>query len=45
MPSDLKRYLKKPPTKVFFCEISQIFTNIFFTEHLGWLPLGADMQN
>ena len=30
---------------MFSCEVSQIFNNIFFTEHLWWLSLGNGIQN
>ena len=30
---------------MFSCKISQIFNNIFFTEHLQWLPVGIGIQN
>ena len=30
---------KKTPTQVFSYEFCRIFQNIFFTEHLRWLPL------
>ena len=31
--------LKDTPSQVFSCESCEIFKNIFFTEHLQWLPL------
>ena len=30
---------KETPTQVFSCEFSEVFKNIFFTEHLLWLLL------
>ena len=36
---EIKHYLKETPTQMFSCEISQIFKNTFFTEHLRWLLL------
>ena len=33
-PNGLQLYLKETSTQMFSCEISQIFKNIFFTEHL-----------
>ena len=33
----LKHFKKETPTKVFSCEICEIFKNTFFIEHLRWL--------
>ena len=35
----LQLYLKKTPTRVFSCEIREIFKNTFFTEYLWWMFL------
>ena len=35
----LQLYLKKTPTKVFSCEVCEIFKNALFTERLRWMPL------
>ena len=35
----MQLYLKDTPTQIFSCKVSQIFKNIFFTEHLQWLLL------
>ena len=35
----LTALFKETPTQMFSCEISQIFKNTFFTEHLRWLLL------
>ena len=37
-------FIKKTPLQVFLCETSQIFSNIFLTEHLQWLLLGTDIN-
>ena len=38
-PNGLQLCLKETPTQIFSCEISKIFKNNFFTEHLRWLLL------
>ena len=37
--------LKRDSTQMFSCEISKIFKNIFYTEHLQWLLLNELVIN